>query len=83
MAINNVSPFLQKDWARRQPNMFLVDVKFPHSTKGSEQELINVMCKSAALPGSNLGVIEFLSEEEQLRSQVTDLRYLDCNLLQR
>ena len=59
MAINNVSSFLQNIGQGVKPNMFLVDVKFPDVLdKGSEQELINVMCKSAALPGSNLGVIE-------------------------
>ena len=59
MAINNVSTFLGRIGQGVKPNMFLVDVKFPDSLdKTSEQELINVMCKSAALPGSNLGVIE-------------------------
>jgi|TARA_B100000073_G_scaffold287806_1_gene249735 hypothetical protein len=39
--------------------MFEVDIKFPDVLdKKDSQELINVMCKSAALPGSNLGVIE-------------------------
>jgi hypothetical protein len=39
--------------------MFLVDVQFPSTLQHTEdQELINVLCKSAALPGSNLGVIE-------------------------
>ena len=59
MAINNVSTFLGRIGQGVKPNMFLVDVKFPDVLdKTSEQELINVMCKSAALPGSNLGVIE-------------------------
>ena len=59
MAINNVSTFLGRIGQGVKPNMFLVDVKFPDTLdKTSEQELINVMCKSAALPGSNLGVIE-------------------------
>jgi hypothetical protein len=39
--------------------MFMVDIKFPDVLDKTEsQDLINVMCKSAALPGSNLGVIE-------------------------
>tara|TARA_Y100000022_G_scaffold126595_1_gene109586 strand:- start:118 stop:651 length:534 start_codon:yes stop_codon:yes gene_type:complete len=40
--------------------MFLIDVQFPGGlTKTSEeQKLTNILCKSAALPGSNLGVIE-------------------------
>ena len=59
MAINNVSTILGRIGQGVKPNMFLVDVKFPDTLdKTSEQELINVMCKSAALPGSNLGVIE-------------------------
>ena len=59
MAINNVSTFLGRIGQGVKPNMFLVYVKFPDTLdKTSEQELINVMCKSAALPGSNLGVIE-------------------------
>ena len=59
MAINNVSTFLGRIGQGVKQNMFLVDVKFPDTLdKTSEQELINVMCKSAALPGSNLGVIE-------------------------
>ena len=59
MAINNVSAFLQNIGQGVKPNMFVVDVKFPNTLdKTSEQDLVNVMCKSAALPGSNLGVIE-------------------------
>ena len=61
MAINsNVSEFLQKIKQGVKPNMFLVDIEFPGSlAKGaSEKELVNVLCKSAALPASNLGVIE-------------------------
>ena len=59
MAINNVSTFLGRLGQGIKPNMFLVDVKFADTLdKTSEQEFINVMCKSAALPGSNLGVIE-------------------------
>ena len=59
MAINNVSAFLQNNGQGVKPNMFVVDVKFPNTLdKTSEQDLVNVMCKSAALPGSNSGVIE-------------------------
>ena len=59
MAINNVSTFLQNIGQGVKPNMFEVDIKFPDVLdKKDSQELINVMCKSAALPGSNLGVIE-------------------------
>ena len=59
MASSNVSTFLQRIGQGVKPNMFLVDVQFPTSLQHTEdQELINVLCKSAALPGSNLGVIE-------------------------
>ena len=59
MASSNVSTFLQRIGQGVKPNMFLVDVQFPNSLQHTEdQELINVLCKSAALPGSNLGVIE-------------------------
>ena len=59
MASSNVSTFLQRIGQGVKPNMFLVDVQFPSSLQHTEdQELINVLCKSAALPGSNLGVIE-------------------------
>ena len=56
---SNVNDFLQKVGQGVKPNMFEVDIKFPDVLdKKDSQELINVMCKSAALPGSNLGVIE-------------------------
>tara|TARA_Y100000004_G_C8950790_1_gene428425 strand:- start:106 stop:621 length:516 start_codon:yes stop_codon:yes gene_type:complete len=42
--------------------MFQVDIPFPEpgsdSTDSSKQELASFMCKSAALPASNVGVIE-------------------------
>ena len=47
-----------------KPNMFSVDIQFPGSNLSSgtvsdaDRELVNVLCKSAALPASNLGVIE-------------------------
>ena len=60
MALSNVSSFLQTIGQGVKPNMFLVDVKFPDAlSKGGEDlKLTNILCKSAALPGSNLGVIE-------------------------
>ena len=61
MAINsNVSEFLQKIKQGVKPNMFLVDIEFPGTLakSASDKELVNVLCKSAALPASNLGVIE-------------------------
>jgi hypothetical protein len=60
MASSNVSTFLGRIGQGVKPNMFMVDVQFPNSLNktGEDQQLVNVLCKSAALPGSNLGVIE-------------------------
>ena len=62
MATSNVSQFLQTIGQGVKPNMFLVDIKFPDELGGSSTalgtDLSNILCKSAALPGSNLGVIE-------------------------
>ena len=43
-----------------KPNMFIVDIAFPGEVSGadSDADMINLLCKSAALPASNLGVIE-------------------------
>lgn len=40
--------------------MFLVDIFFPSELAlgNEDQKLVNILCKSAALPGSNVGVIE-------------------------
>ena len=60
MATSNVSTFLQTIGQGVKPNMFLIDVQFPSTLKKQteDQNLTNLLCKSAALPGSNLGVIE-------------------------
>ena len=58
MAItSNVSGFLQKVSQGVRPNMFQVDINFP-SEIDADTELITLMCKSAQLPASNVGVIE-------------------------
>jgi hypothetical protein len=58
MAItSNVSGFLQKVSQGVRPNMFQVDINFPAQID-ADQELITLMCKSAQLPASNVGVIE-------------------------
>ena len=58
MAItSNVSSFLQQVRQGVRPNMFLVDINFP-ALVGGDKELTGLMCKSAALPASNVGVIE-------------------------
>mgnify|MGYP001009514492 CR=1 FL=1 len=43
-----------------KPNMFIVDIVFPNEVSGAggDADMINLLCKSAALPASNLGVIE-------------------------
>ena len=43
-----------------KPNMFIVDIAFPEEVSGAEGDvdMVNLLCKSAALPASNLGVIE-------------------------
>tara|TARA_B100001989_G_scaffold217602_1_gene168799 strand:+ start:1211 stop:1798 length:588 start_codon:yes stop_codon:yes gene_type:complete len=60
MATNNVSTFLQTIGQGVKPNMFLVDIVFPDSIslQTEDKQLTDILCKSAALPGSNLGVIE-------------------------
>jgi hypothetical protein len=60
MQPSNVSQFLTTIGQGVKPNMFLVDIIFPDELKlGNEDaKLVNILCKSAALPGSNLGVIE-------------------------
>ena len=66
MASNNVTSFLNTIQQGIKPNMFSVDISFPtgEDAGGNKmddkktKELTNILCKSAALPGSNLGVIE-------------------------
>ena len=62
-----INSFIQKIGEGVKPNMFLVQIPFPG---GKEDDLTNLLCKSTALPASNLGVIEVPSEEEPLRSLV-------------
>jgi len=58
MAItSNVSSFLTQVKQGVRPNMFQVDITFP-GTVEADQTLVSYMCKSAALPASNIGVIE-------------------------
>jgi hypothetical protein len=54
---NSVSGFLSKVKQGVRPNMFRVDIQFP-GDDSAKQELASFMCKSAALPASNVGVIE-------------------------
>ena len=63
MAINsNVSQFLSKIKQGVKPNMYQVSINWPDAlgqAKGTnDKDLVDILCKSAALPASNLGVIE-------------------------
>ena len=60
MSTNNVSTFLSTINQGIKPNMFAVDISFPAGGDfgATDKSLTNILCKSAALPGSNLGVIE-------------------------
>jgi hypothetical protein len=59
MAINSsVSEFLGKIKQGVRNNLFVVDIGFPNGFSPVDIELTNILCKSAALPASNLGVIE-------------------------
>ena len=56
---NNVSSFLTQIGQGVKPNMFVVDINFPSGADATgDKDLFQLMCKSAAIPGSNLGVIE-------------------------
>jgi hypothetical protein len=63
MAISStLNDFLTKMGEGVKPNMFVVDIQWPTgtgvATSSDEKDLVNILCKSAALPASNLGVIE-------------------------
>ena len=63
MAQVKINDFIQKIGQGVKPNMFYVDIPFPSIAGGNvvsqnDTELTNLLCKSAALPASNLGVIE-------------------------
>ena len=44
-----------------KPNMFMVDIAFPGEVSGADgdADMINLLCKSAALPASNLGAVSY------------------------
>jgi len=61
MPINSkVSEFLDRIQQGIRPNMFLCEFQFPTAgaPASTDLDLVNILCKSAALPASNLGVIE-------------------------
>ena len=55
---SNVSGFLSKVSQGVRPNMFEVSIQFPDTAGAEDTEIVTYMCKSAALPSSNVGVIE-------------------------
>ena len=55
---SNVSGFLSKVSQGVRPNMFEVSIQFPDGAGADDTEIVTYMCKSAALPSSNVGVIE-------------------------
>ena len=55
---SNVSSFLSKVSQGVRPNMFEVSIQFPDTARAEDTEIVTYMCKSAALPSSNVGVIE-------------------------
>lgn len=59
MPINSsVSEFLGKVKQGVRNNLFVAEFSFPSGFEPIDGELTNILCKSAALPASNLGVIE-------------------------
>ena len=61
MAVNsNITSFLNTVQQGVKNNLFLVKFQFPSAMSGDAPTLdtVNMLCKAAALPASNLGVIE-------------------------
>jgi hypothetical protein len=60
MALSSkISNFIANVGQGVKPNMFQVEINFPANLGATpDNNSINLLCKSAALPGSNLGVIE-------------------------
>jgi hypothetical protein len=61
MAVNsNITSFLNTVQQGVKSNLFLVKFQFPSAMSGDAPTLdtVNMLCKAAALPASNLGVIE-------------------------
>ncbi len=65
--MTTINDFISRIGQGTKPNMFAIDIVWPNGgfadgTPGtganSDKDLIDLLCKSAALPASNLGVIE-------------------------
>lgn len=55
---NNLSSFITSIAQGVKPNMFSVEIPFPSEVNVTNNDSINLLCKSAALPASSLGTIE-------------------------
>jgi len=60
-----INDFISKIGQGTKPNMFAIDIVWPSdlgsgnaSPSGDDKDLVDLLCKSAALPASALGVIE-------------------------
>ena len=55
-----ISDFIQLIGQGTKPNMFVIDIEWPSGALGGpdDKNMVDLLCKSAALPASNLGVIE-------------------------
>ena len=60
-----INDFISKIGQGTKPNMFAIDIQWPTdlgsgnaSPSGDDKDLVDLLCKSAALPASALGVIE-------------------------
>jgi hypothetical protein len=60
-----INDFIQRIGQGTKPNMFAIDIVWPSDlgtgnpgATGEDKNLVDLLCKSAALPASNLGVIE-------------------------
>jgi len=60
MASTKISDFLSTVGQGVKPNMFVVDILWPATdgATGDDKTLIDLLCKSAALPNSSVGTIE-------------------------
>jgi hypothetical protein len=60
-----INDFIQRIGQGTKPNMFAIDIVWPSdlgagnsSATGEDKDLVDLLCKSAALPASQIGVIE-------------------------
>ncbi len=67
--MTTINDFISRIGQGTKPNMFAIDIVWPATTAGfadgtpgtgagDDKDLVDLLCKSAALPASNIGVIE-------------------------